>query len=202
MRRDIMQYDLTDMMMFFLIYGFDGFLLETIFRTITTRKIVISRGFLTNCFCPLYGLCGILMVQIFTLSEITINSRLAALITATIGSILTVTLLEYVTGRILDKLFNHKMWDYSHIQFNLHSYVCRDLHSFPTRRSSDLLDFSLIWGIIAIILANFIHPFIEIAVYAIPQATKLIVLYFASSLLIINASFNMRKMHHLNFIKL
>lgn len=183
-----MQYDLTDMMMFFLIYGFGGFLLETIFRTIATRKIVISRGFLTNCFCPLYGLCGILMVQIFTLSEITINSRLAALITATIGSILTVTLLEYVTGRILDKFFHHKMWDYSHMQFNLHSYVC--------------LDFSLMWGIIAIILANFIHPFIEIAVFAIPQATKLIILYFTSSLLIINASFNIRKIYHLNFIKL
>lgn len=183
-----MQYDFINMLMFFLIYGFCGFLLETVFKSIAERKVVISRGFLTNMFCPLYGVCGIVIVQIFTLSEISINSRLAALITATIGSILTVTLLEYAAGRTLDRVFHHKMWDYSHLPFNLHSYVC--------------LDFSLMWGIVSIILANIVHPLIEIGVYEIPETTKLIVLYFISSALIINASFNMRKMHHLNLIKL
>lgn len=183
-----MQYDLINMMMFFLIYGFCGFLLETVFRSIAERKAVVSRGFLTNLFCPLYGLGSILIVQIFELSEITINSRLAALIIATVGSILTVTFLEYSAGRVLDKVFHCKMWDYSHLPFNLHSYVC--------------LDFSLMWGIAAIILANIIHPLTEIAVYAIPQTAKLIILYFISSILIINASFNMRRMYHLNLIKL
>ncbi|HAQ42196.1 MAG TPA: hypothetical protein DCM73_16130 [Clostridiales bacterium] len=183
-----MQYNLINLSMFFLIYGFSGFLLETVFRTIAERKVVISRGFLTNMFCPLYGISGIAIVQIFTLSEISINSRLAALIIATIGSILAVTFLEYAVGRTLDRVFHYKMWDYSHLPFNLHSYVC--------------LDFSLMWGIAAIILASIIHPLVEIAVYAIPETTKLIVLYFISSALIINASFNMRKMYHQNLIRL
>lgn len=178
-----MKYDVINMLMFFLIYGFSGFLLETVFRSIIEKEVVISRGFLTNLFCPLYGISCIVIVLIFTLSEITFNSRLTALIIATIGSISAVTLMEYVTGIVLDRVFHRKMWDYSHLPFNLHSYVC--------------MDFSLMWGIAAIILANLIHPLMEIAVYALPETTKLIFIYFTSSLLIINASYNMRRMYHM-----
>lgn len=183
-----MQYDLINMLMFFLIYGFFGFLLETVFRSMVEREVIISRGFLTNLFCPLYGICGIVIVQIFTLSEITFNSRLAALIIATIGSILAVTVLEYATGMVLDRAFHHKLWDYSNLPFNLHSYIC--------------LDFSLMWGIVAIILASIIHPLMEITVYAIPELGKLVFTYFAFSILIINASYNMRKIYNVNLIKL
>jgi uncharacterized membrane protein len=174
--------------MFFLIYGFLGFLLETVFRSIVDRKKIISRGFLTNLFCPLYGISGIVVVQIFTWSEITMDSRLTALIIATIGSILAVTILEYTTGRVLDRVFHFKLWDYSQYPFNLHSYIC--------------LDFSLMWGIVSIILASVIHPLMEITVYAIPDTSKLIFLYFAFSILITNASYNVRRMYHLNLIKL
>jgi uncharacterized membrane protein len=116
------------------------------------------------------------------------DSRLTALIIATIGSILAVTILEYTTGRVLDRVFHFKLWDYSQYPFNLHSYIC--------------LDFSLMWGIVSIILASVIHPLMEITVYAIPDTSKLIFLYFAFSILITNASYNVRKMYHLNLIKL
>lgn len=183
-----MQYDLINMLMFFLIYGFGGFLLETAFRSIVERQLFISRGFLTNMFCPLYGISGIVIVQIFTLCEITIDGRLSSLILATIGSILAVTAMEYATGRVLDRVFNYKLWDYSHMPFNLHSYIC--------------LDFSLMWGIVSIILASIIHPLMEIAVYAIPETTKMIILYITFSILITNASYNMRKIYHMDLIKL
>ncbi len=182
-----MQYDLINVTVFFFIYGFFGFLLETIFRSIVSKEIYISRGFLTNYFCPLYGLCGVIIVMIFTLSEITMN-RLSGLIFATISSIVAVTVLEYATGRILDRVFHCKLWDYGDLPFNLHSYVC--------------LDFSLAWGIVALILANIIHPLMEIAVYTIPDATKLIIAYLVFSVLFVNASYNMRRMYHLNLIKL
>lgn len=183
-----MQNDLINMSMFFLIYGFLGFILETVFRSTVEKRMMTSRGFLTNLFCPLYGICGIVIVEIFTWSEISVNSRLAALIVATVGSIAAVTLLEYTTGRILDRVFHCKLWDYSKLPFNLHSYIC--------------LDFSLAWGVVAIILASLIHPLMEVAVYAIPTAAKLVFLYFAFSMLIVNASYNMRRMYHLNLINL
>ncbi len=183
-----MQYNLINMLMFFFVYGFLDFILETVFRSAAERKLVISRGFLTNMFCPLYGICGIAIIQIFIFTEITITSRLAALILATVGSMLAVTVLEYASGRILDRVFGHKMWDYSNLPFNFHSYVC--------------LDFSLMWGIISIILASIIHPLVQMAVYATDETTKIILLYFVFSILFINASYNFRKMYHLNLIRL
>lgn len=183
-----MQYDIINLLLFFLIYGFCGFLLESAFRSITEKRIIVSRGFLTNCFCPLYGICGLVIIQIFTLSEISINNRLASLIIATTASIAAVTFLEYATGRTLDRVFHHKMWDYSDLPFNLHSYVC--------------LDFSLMWGIVAIILANIIHPVIEVTVYALPYTIKLTTIYFIFSILFVNASYNTRMLYHMNIIKL
>lgn len=70
-----MQYSLVDLLVFFLVYGFLGFLLETKFRSAVEKKKVVSRGFLTNMFCPLYGLCGILIIEVFTLSEVMIYNR-------------------------------------------------------------------------------------------------------------------------------
>ena len=97
-RSENMHYSIVNIIMFFLIYGFLGFLAESIFRSIAEKRLFISRAFLTNGFCPLYGLCGILIVIIFTLCELTINNTLWALILATVASIITVTFLEYIVG--------------------------------------------------------------------------------------------------------
>ncbi len=173
-----MQYDAMNFMLFFLVYGFMGFLLETIFRSISDRKIYISRGFLTKGFCPLYGICAVLIIEIFTLCELSINSSLLALISATVGSIAMVTLLEYITGRMLDRVFNYKLWDYSAYPFNLHSYIC--------------LEFSLLWGILALLLSNFVHPVMEVLLYVIPYNIRIIFTIVFLSMLFVNASFQLR----------
>lgn len=183
-----MQYDAMNFMLFFLIYGFLGFLLESVFRSLAERKIFISRGFLTKGFCPLYGICAVLIIEIFTLCELSINYPLWALISAAAGSIATVTLLEYITGRMLDRVFHYKLWDYSAYPLNLHSYIC--------------LEFSLLWGILALLLANFVHPIMEVLVYAIPYDVRTVATIMLLSMLFVNASYNMRKMYHLDVIKL
>lgn len=183
-----MQYNIIDLLLFFIIYGFFGFLMESSFRSIVAKRLVIKGGFLTNCFCPLYGLCGIMIIQIYTLSEITINGRFSSLIIATIGSIIAVTSMEYLTGRILDKIFHHKMWDYSQNPLNLHSYIC--------------LDFSLTWGIVALVLSSFVHPIMEVFVYAISPNIKILFVSAVSSILFVNASFSLRKLYPANIIKI
>lgn len=183
-----MQYDMFNFLLFFIIYGFLGFLGETIFRSIVEKKLFISRGFLTNGFCPLYGICGILIVEIFNMSELIISSSLCALIWATIVSIALVTLLEYITGRVLDRVFHYKLWDYSKYPLNLHSYIC--------------LEFSLLWGILAIILANFIHPVMEVLVYAITYEIRTFISVLVLSVLFVNASYNLRQRYNLDIIKL
>lgn len=183
-----MRYGLVDLLLFFLIYGFLGFLLESIFRTIVNKSLTISRGVLTAYFCPLYGLCAIVIIQTFTLCEISIASRFASLLTATICSIAIVTIFEYIVGFTLDRVFNHKLWDYSQNPLNFHSYIC--------------LEFSLMWGILAIILSSFIHPIIEITVMILPNAIKYFSAFFISTALIIDSSYNMRKYYNIHDAKL
>lgn len=175
-----MRYDAIDFMLFFLLYGFLGFLLESVFRSIAEKKRYISRGFLTRGFCPLYGICSLLIIEIFTICELTISSNLWALIGATAGSILVITLLEYTTGRMLDKVFHCKLWDYSSYYLNLHSYIC--------------LEFSLLWGVLALILANFVHPVIEVLVYAIPYDIRYVSTIIFLAVLFVNITYNMRRM--------
>ena len=183
-----MQYDTLNILLFFIIYGFSGFILETVFRSITEKKFFIGGGFLTNGFCPLYGISALAIIQIFTLNEINVNNRLLALIIATIESAVMVTFLEYVSGRILDRVFHHKMWDYSDFPINLHSYIC--------------LDFSLMWGIVSIILANIMHPIVEITVYEMSYEMKLATVYTLFPIIFINAFYSIRKLHPINTIKL
>jgi uncharacterized membrane protein len=179
-RSENMHYDTMNFLLFFLIYGFLGFLLETVFRSFANRKLYISRGFLTKGFCPLYGICGVLIIEIFNLCELTLHNPLYALIGATLGSIAAVTLLEYITGRVLDRVFHCKLWDYSQYPFNLHSYIC--------------LEFSLLWGIVALLLVNYLHPVMELFLYAIPYNIRAAATIMILSIVFVNASYNMRKM--------
>lgn len=183
-----MHFDIMNFLSFFLVYGALGFLLETVFRSLADRKVYISRGFLTKGFCPLYGISGIIIIEIFTVCELSISNPLHALIGATAGSMAAVTLLEYITGRILDRVFHCKLWDYSAYTLNLHSYIC--------------LEFSLLWGILALLLDNFVHPVMEVLVYAIPYNIRLAAVVMLLSMLYVNASYNARKMYNLNVKKL
>ena len=183
-----MQYKLTDSVFFFIIYGFGGCLLESLYGTFVSKAATLRGGFLTNYFCPLYGLCGVLIIQIFTLTEISMNNRFNSLFLATIGSIIAVTFLEYIAGLSLDKFFHHKMWDYSYSPFNLQSYVC--------------LDFSLLWGIVALILTSVIHPLLEIIVLALPEKIKYSSIVFTASILFVNAFYNLRMFYHIPTLRL
>ena len=184
-----MHNDIMSLLLFFLVYGVLGFLLETVFRSLADKKVYLSRGFLTKGFCPLYGISGILIIEIFTFCELSISNPLHVLISATAGSIALVTVLEYITGRTLDRVFNCKLWDYSAYQLNLHSYIC--------------LEFSLLWGILALLLVYFVHPVVEVLIYAIPYNIRSVASIIILSMLFVNASHQLRRrMYGLNVKKL
>ena len=183
-----MYYNVIDVVVFFLIYGFGGATLETAFCSITDGRFIARGGFLTNGFCPLYGVCGLIIVQIFTLCEISITNRFLYLLTAVVGSIAAVTALEYLTGFALDRVFHHKLWDYSDNPFNLHGYIC--------------LELSILWGIVAIILSSFIHPITEVLVMRAPMPVKYFSIAVVGILLVINASYNLNRLYGIRNLRL
>lgn len=134
-----MDYSLLNYLWFFVIYAFLGWGLEVTFQTVTVGKF-INRGFLNGPVCPIYGF-GMITLLYF-LSPFRNN-----LVLLFIGAVILTSILEYITGFVLEKLFDDKWWDYSDLPFNLHGYIS--------------LSFSLAWGLAAIFVIQLIHPAIE-----------------------------------------
>jgi len=159
-----------DLMLIFSIYFFLGWAIETVYVS-TIEKKIINRGFLTGFFCPIYGFGSILIIGTAKWIEDFFRYTYSALLFNVLVAVVLVTALEYITGYILEKIFNYKWWDYSNEPYNLHGYIC--------------LKYSLFWGGLAFLLIHVIHPVILDIVDSIPNAGKsylaiLLLVYFVA----------------------
>ncbi|MCX7950924.1 MAG: putative ABC transporter permease, partial [Clostridiales bacterium] len=82
-----------DLVLFFAIYSFLGWLMETIFASINERKF-INRGFLNGFFCPIYGFGAILIVQFSKGITFVFKDYSASLLISIVFSTILVTVLE------------------------------------------------------------------------------------------------------------
>ena len=139
-------FSLYHVLAFFLIYSCTGWCLEVIFAAATTGQLV-NRGFLNGPVCPIYGF-GMVIV-LFTLTPLQ-NSVLLLYI----GGVILPSALELVGGWALYKLYRTRWWDYTDKPFNIGGYVC--------------LEFSLMWGVGAMVMVKVIHPTLAALVNIIP----------------------------------
>lgn len=141
-----MPYSFVDMVLYFFIYSFCGWLMETVLCSVKARSF-INRGFLNGPICPIYG-CGILLMLIFL---IPVRNNIAPLTIALPVIFLTgaalASTLEYSTSWAMEKLFHARWWDYSHIKFNVNGRIC--------------LSISLIWGALATGFLYLVQPGFE-----------------------------------------
>lgn len=135
-----------DILSSFFIYGFLGWCAEVAFAAVKQRSFV-NRGFLNGPVCPIYGI-GVTLVVAALLPYLKHPALLY------LASAVLVTVLELLTGLLLEKLFHHKWWDYSGLPLNIGGYVC------PL--------FSLIWGAGCVIIVRFIYPLTAKLVSLIP----------------------------------
>ena len=135
----IANYSLYELFAYFFIYAFLGWVAEVGFHAITRGEFV-NRGFLNGPICPIYGV-GV--TAILLILGDWVNKPWAVLL---IGIALP-TLIELVTGCVLDKFFHNKWWDYSNCRFNFKGYIC--------------LSFSILWGLAAVCVICVLHPAIK-----------------------------------------
>lgn len=155
-------YTFGEMLAFFFIYAFLGWCIEVAYAVLNTGRFK-NRGFLNGPVCPIYGFG---MVLILLLVE-PVQDNLFLLF---VFSTLLTTILEFVTGFVLEKIFNAKWWDYSNLPFNLKGYVC--------------LKFSLYWGLICTFVIRVIHSLINALVKITPDLLMFILLIFFSALIL------------------
>lgn len=142
-----MNYAFHEMVLLFFIYGFLGWCVEVAFAAFKNGCFV-NRGFLNGPICPIYGfgLIGVVLL----LRPLQGNLWLLF-----VGSCLITTLIELVTGFLLERIFHAKWWDYSGMPLNIGGYVC--------------LLFSVIWGVACMAIVLWIHPPIYGLVRGLPK---------------------------------
>jgi uncharacterized membrane protein len=114
-----------------------GWIIEAVYRSISQRQF-INPGFVYGPFIPIYGFGAAFIISLdFLIHHWPLPIKLIVY-----GIVLTMS--EYFTGFIFEKVFKLKLWDYSDSRFNIHGRVS--------------LLFSLCWACLAIIFINFIHP--------------------------------------------
>lgn len=130
-----MQEFIKVVLLFFL-YSFVGWLWETVYCSLKAKHFVY-RGFLVGPITPIYGF-GILGVLYF------IEPFQKNLILLYVLSIILVTVLEYLTSYVLEKIFHATWWDYHDVPLNLNGRVA--------------LPVSLFWGVGCVLIVRVIHP--------------------------------------------
>ena len=139
-------FSLYHILAYFLIYSCLGWCLEVVYAAAATGQLV-NRGFLNGPVCPIYGF-GMILV-LFFLTPLEHNLLLLYL-----GGVLLPSALELVGGWALYKLYRTRWWDYSDMPFNIGGYIC--------------LEFSLLWGVGAMVMVKAIHPVIASLVDMVP----------------------------------
>ena len=154
----VLEYSLYEYLWFFMTYAFLGWCLEVSYHVVVSRKFV-NRGFLNGPVCPIYGVG--MVILIFCLTPLLDNFLLLF-----IGSVVLTSTLEFITGFILEKVFHDKWWDYSKEPFNIKGYIC--------------LNFSVAWGLAAILILNVAHPMVAVLVSFLHNKIGYLLLILAS----------------------
>lgn len=113
----------------YLVYSFLGWVGETVVATFRGKRFA-NRGMAAGPFCFVYGTTAILMAVGFA----DMRTKPVVLFVA---CMLTATVVEWLTAKLLERLHNRKWWDYSDKKFNLNGYVC--------------LQYSVLWGALGMV---------------------------------------------------
>lgn len=135
---------------FFYIYCFFGWIFESTCVSLKQHHFV-NRGFLRLPMLPLYGTGAVMMLWV----SLPVKDNLLLVYCS---GVVAATLLEYVTGYIMERLFKVRYWDYSSQKFNLHGYIC--------------LTSSIAWGFLTIFMTEIIHRPIERFVLNLPPSLE------------------------------
>ena len=147
------------MILYFLLYAFIGWCLETIYAYMVFGHFV-KRGFLFGPICPIYGFGAVLLIT--NLKNVKGNIFVKFLV-----AMVVFTVFEFAASFLLEALFNKRWWDYTNEFMNFQGRIC--------------LGFSILWGLLGVLFVDYVHPFIEnkltIALRFTPVSMQRIIIY-------------------------
>lgn len=159
--RELLGTDVYHIVHWFFVYSILGWFIESIYMSICNKKIT-NRGFIRGPICPIYGI-GALTVY-FILKPFSGDFVLLYFY----GSILA-TALEYLTAKLMIRIFGEVWWDYNNKPLNYKGVLC--------------LESTVAWGFYSVFLFAFLHRFVVaiVASYSVQIGIKIgavIIAYF------------------------
>ena len=157
-------YSLLQWMLFFYIYCFFGWIIESTYVSVCTGNWV-NRGFMRGPVIPIYGTGAVIVL--FAV----IPFRTSPILVFIVGTV-AASILEFVTGFVMERIYKVRYWDYSDKPFNLCGYIC--------------LFNSLCWGVLSILLIYLVHSWVEKGVLFLNDMVLLSIDSCISSLFIVD----------------
>lgn len=132
----ILGVDLYHVLAWFWLYSFCGWIWESSYVSIRQKKLV-NRGFVNGPLLTLYGTGAVMVYLILRPFEANVWALY-------FGGVIVATVLEYVTGVLMETIFHAHWWDYSNQKFNFQGKIC--------------LSSSIAWGFFTLGLFYILQP--------------------------------------------
>lgn len=132
-------YHFREWLSFFYFYCIFGWCFESTYVSVKDRHLT-NRGFLRGPWLPLYGSGAILVLWL------TLPFQETPALVYVVGAI-GATVLEYVTGEAMVRLFKVRYWDYSSQKFQYKGHIC--------------LSSTIAWGFLSLLMVYAVHKPVE-----------------------------------------
>ncbi|MFC6170974.1 putative ABC transporter permease [Loigolactobacillus jiayinensis] len=155
------------LILYFAAYAFIGWIWESTYVSVRKRHFTNS-GFMIGPIIPVYGFSVILVLLLLE----PFKNNLVALFV--LGALL-ITVIEYLTSWLMEKLFQARWWDYSQLPLNLNGRVA--------------LPISLFWGFGIVVIVKLVHPFVSRFILGLPATTAILSSVVFTDLLMFDLGF-------------
>lgn len=143
----------------FFIYSIIGFIFEVVVSLL--KKVKIGSGILYGPWTPIYGIGAVLVIIIYKfLTKYLHFNKIIEVIIFLITITIILTILEYLGGVIIEKIFKVTFWNYSKFKYHIGKYIA--------------LEISLVWAVGALIIVYIINPLVDKLIPIIPSYITII----------------------------
>ena len=170
-----MEYTFTELCWLFLIYSFIGWVIEAAVGTIKNRRFT-NRGFSTGPFCIVYGIAAVVM-------SVTLTELIDSPVFLFLGCGIQATVIEWITGKTLERLNRRKWWDYSGKKLNFDGYIC--------------LQYTLLWAVLGVLCLKYGNTFFLFLYNFIPQPVPAVISYILIGYVALDAALSLTAVLHL-----